>query len=152
MRTVPPEEGVMDAREYNLLTSFILPNARGPNTNMRLSALIKSRKTQKRGVVEPCSSFRPFSCTPGCGFPCRLPPRPRALPSRLYLLHALTTARNTLIQRCYACSHFTAYSLPSRWATTSSGTTPVPTFSMTHRGTHSGTSTVPGTTSLCTFV
>ena len=124
-----------------------------PESEHEAECAHQSRKNQKRGVVEPCSSFRPSSCTPGCGFPCRLPPRPRALPSRLYLLHALTTARNTIVQRCYACVHFSAYSPspPSRWPTTSSGTTTVPTFSMTHRGTRSGTSTVPGTTSLCTF-
>jgi hypothetical protein len=87
-----------------------------------------------------------------CGFPCCLPPRRRAHPPRLYLPLTLTHTRPLCHSRCYACLRFLVYShfLPSRWDTTSSGSTAAHTSSMTRRGTLSGTSTVPGTTSLCT--
>lgn len=114
--------------------------------------LINLQKKSSCGVVEPSwVSHCPPRATwvpllfPPC-FSCAYPPR-------LYLSPTLTTVHEHHHSRCRACSRFSVWSpsLPPRCAIASSGSTSVQISSTTSRGTHSGTFTVLGITSLCSF-
>ena len=115
------------------------------------------RKATIRSVSEPSWSLHPPPYTPGVGSPAVFRPFHARIPldSLDSVYHSRTRTYGQYHSRCNLYSHFLACyspSPPSRWVTTSSGTIAAQTSSMTSRGTHSGSFTVPGITSLCAFV
>lgn len=105
-------------------------------------------------MSEPSWSLHPPPYTPGVGSPAVF----RPFCARIPLGSTYPSRTRTYEQyhfRCDLYSHFIACyspSLPLHWVIASSGTIAAKTSSMTSRGTHSGIFTVPGITSLCTFV